>query len=71
MAGMDLGVVLAERAVADVVQNIFDLPVASDPVREQGTGECRCPVGNLTLGQDVAAVVHRGEQGDVRGGGGA
>lgn len=39
MAGMDLGVVLAERAVADVVQKILDLPVASDPVRELGAGD--------------------------------
>ncbi|MFI9568773.1 hypothetical protein [Streptomyces rishiriensis] len=35
---MDLGVVLAERAVADVVQKVFDLPVASDPVGELGAG---------------------------------
>ncbi|MCX4564525.1 hypothetical protein OHA02_51390 [Streptomyces phaeochromogenes] len=38
MASMDLEVVLAERAVADVVQ-VSDLPVASDPVRELGTGD--------------------------------
>lgn len=34
IAGMDFGVVLAERA--DVVQKIFDLPVPSDPVGELG-----------------------------------
>ncbi|MGW7754532.1 hypothetical protein ACWGK6_23890 [Streptomyces violaceusniger] len=28
-------------------------------------------VGDLALGQDVTGVVHRGEQGHVRGGGGA
>ncbi|MFE9835293.1 hypothetical protein ACFYP4_09140 [Streptomyces sp. NPDC005551] len=43
MAGTELrlalALALAERAVADVVQNIFDLPVASDPVRELGTGD--------------------------------
>ncbi|TQE27943.1 hypothetical protein SipoB123_10930, partial [Streptomyces ipomoeae] len=38
MPGMDFGVVLAERAVADVVQKIFGLPVASDPVGELGAG---------------------------------
>jgi hypothetical protein len=38
MAGMDLGVVLAEGAVADVVQQVFNLPVPSDPVGELGAG---------------------------------
>ncbi|MFE2423443.1 hypothetical protein [Streptomyces hokutonensis] len=37
-AGMDLGVELGERAVADVVQKIFDLPVPSDPVGGLGAG---------------------------------
>ena len=37
MASMDLGVILAERAVADVVQTIFDLPVPSDALGKLGT----------------------------------
>ncbi|MFI5756892.1 hypothetical protein [Streptomyces sp. NPDC051569] len=34
-------------------------------------GDLVALVGDLALGQDVTGVVHRGEQGDVRGGGGA
>jgi hypothetical protein len=37
MADMDCGVVLAERAVADVVQKIF-VPVSPDPGGELGAG---------------------------------
>ncbi|WP_308314789.1 hypothetical protein, partial [Streptomyces sp. CNQ085] len=37
-AGVDFGVVLAEGAVADVVQQVFDLPMASDPGGEPGAG---------------------------------
>lgn len=36
-ADMDLGVVLTEGAVPDVVQKIFDLPMAADPGGELGT----------------------------------
>lgn len=39
MVGMDLGVVLAERPVADVVRKVSDLPVPSDPVGELGAGD--------------------------------
>ncbi|MGW3166859.1 hypothetical protein ACWC9Q_29165 [Streptomyces sp. NPDC001142] len=35
---MDLGVILAERAVADMMQKIFDLPVPSDPSSELDAG---------------------------------
>lgn len=35
---MDFGVVLAEGAVADVMQKILDLPVPSDPGRELEAG---------------------------------
>lgn len=37
MPGMDPGVVLTERAVANVVELVLDLPVASDPVGELGS----------------------------------
>ncbi len=37
-ADTDLEVVLAESAVADVVQEIFDVPVSSDPGCELGAG---------------------------------
>ncbi|MFJ8096571.1 hypothetical protein [Streptomyces griseofuscus] len=39
MVGMDLGVVLAERPVADVVRKVSDLPVPADPVGELGAGD--------------------------------
>ncbi|MBA9050439.1 hypothetical protein BJ996_007170 [Streptomyces phaeogriseichromatogenes] len=39
LAGMDLGVLLAERPVADVVRKVSDLPAPSDPVGELGAGD--------------------------------
>ena len=37
-AGADLGVVFTEGAVPDVVEKIFNLPVAADPGGELGAG---------------------------------